>query len=603
MSKKKSYVNYPKARKGTFRKMMGSLKPYRGRMLVVILFAMCSTVFSIIGPSVLGKGITLVGEGYMAMVAGTGSIDFAAIGRILLILAGLYVASVLFNLFQGFIVVRVAQSYSYNLRRKMAEKINRLPMSYFDKHSYGDILSRCTNDIDMINQTLNQSLSQSIMAVTTLVGILIMMLVISVRMTIIGALILPATVLMSGIVVRFSQRYFKRQQDMLGEVNGQAEEVFSGHDVLQAFNAEDEVIDSFNDKVDDLFSTSHKSQFFSGIMMPVSIFLTNIGYVGVVIYGAFLVSSGILAIGQIMAFVQYVRRFARPISQIAQVTNIFQGALAAADRVFEFLENEDEVVEPEIALTNHRRNLVESLCANVTFDHVRFGYEPNQIIIKDFSVDVKEGQMVAIVGPTGAGKTTLVKLLMRFYELNGGAIRIDGTDIRELTRNDLRSMFGMVLQDTHLFSGTLMDNIRYGNLAADDEAVVEAAKMARMDHYIRTLPGGYQMEISEAADNLSQGQKQLITIARAVLSDPRILILDEATSSVDTRTEKLVQRAMQQLQKGRTSFVIAHRLSTIRDADLILVLNEGDVVDQGTHDELMAKGGFYADLYNSQFAN
>ncbi|AEF18271.1 Xenobiotic-transporting ATPase [Thermoanaerobacterium xylanolyticum LX-11] len=581
--------------KGTMKKLMKYLGEYKLSIFFVILFAAGSAALSIAGPKILSKAITKLYEGVMAKIAGTGNIDFDYIGRIILLLIGLYILSSGLGYIQGWIMTNVAMKVTYKFRRDIMEKINRMPLKYFDGTNHGEILSRITNDVDTISQTLNQSITQIITSVTSVIGALIMMLTISVEMTGVTFLMIPISMGIIALIVRFSQKYFREQQDYLGHVNGHVEEMYGGHVVMKAFNYEERSVRKFDEYNNELYKVAWKSQFLTGLMMPIMNSVSNLGYVGVVVLGSYLVINGTIQVGDIQAFIQYVRSFTQPLAQIANISNILQQTAACAERVFEFLDEEEEVPE-----TEHPVKL-ENVEGHVQFDHVHFGYKPDKIIINDFSADIKPGQKVAIVGPTGAGKTTMVKLLMRFYDVNSGRILIDGHDIREFTRSDLRSLFGMVLQDTWLYNGTIMDNIRYGNLNATDEEVIKAAKAAHVDHFVHTLPEGYNMILNEEASNVSQGQKQLITIARAILKDPKILILDEATSSVDTRTEILIQKAMDNLMKNRTSFIIAHRLSTIRDADLILVMDHGDIVEQGTHKELLAKGGFYAKLYNSQF--
>jgi ATP-binding cassette subfamily B multidrug efflux pump len=568
---------------------------YKVQMLFVAVFAVCGTVFNIVGPKILGKATTEIFNGLVSKVSGGSGMDFGKIGQILLITLGLYVVSALCSFIQGMIMTGISQKTTYRLRKDITEKVNRMPMDYFDTKPVGEVLSRVTNDVDTLGQSLNQSATQLITSVTTLIGVLVMMLSISPLMTVVALLILPISVGLISFVMKHSQKYFSGQQEYLGNVNGQVEEVYSGHNVIKAFNKEDDVIREFDRTNDKLYESAWKSQFFSGMMMPVMQFVGNLGYVGVAILGGFLAIKKTIEVGDIQSFIQYVRNFTQPIQQVAQVTNMLQLAAASSERVFEFLEEkeEDQTVEHPVS--------VEGLHGNVQFENVHFGYNPEKIIINDFSANVKEGQKIAIVGPTGAGKTTMIKLLMRFYDVNSGSIKIDGHDVRDFNRSELREMFGMVLQDTWLFHGTIMDNIRYGKLDATEEEVIQAAKAAHVHRFVQTLPGGYQMEINEEATNISQGQKQLLTIARAILADPKILILDEATSSVDTRTEVRIQKAMDNLMKGRTSFVIAHRLSTIRDADLILVMKDGDIIEQGTHTQLLAQNGFYAELYNSQF--
>lgn len=581
--------------KGTIGKLMKYLSQYKIGLIFVVIFAVGSTIFNIVGPKVLGKATTEIYNGLISKVSGGSGIDFAKIGHIMLILLALYVASAVFSFIQGYIMTEVSQKLTYRLRKEISEKIDRLPMNYFDKMTHGEILSRITNDVDTLSQSLNQSATQLITSVTTIIGVLVMMLSISPLMTIIAILILPVSMLFISLIVKRSQKYFKNQQEYLGHVNGQVEEIYGGLNIVKAFNKEEDVIETFDRDNDMLYQSAWKSQFLSGIMMPIMSFVGNLGYVAVVIFGGYLAIQGSIEVGDIQSFIQYVRQFTQPIQQVAQVTNMLQSTAAAAERVFEFLEEEEEVQTEENVVP------VESLESRVEFDHVKFGYNPDHVIIHDFSAKVEPGQKIAIVGPTGAGKTTMVKLLMRFYELNGGSIKVDGHDIKDFRRGDIRQIFGMVLQDTWLFKGSIEENIRYGKLDATHEEVVAAAKAARVHRFVQTLPGGYDMELNEEASNVSQGQKQLLTIARAILADPKILILDEATSSVDTRTEVQIQKAMDTLMEGRTSFIIAHRLSTIRNADMILVMKDGDIVEHGTHDELLAKGGFYADLYNSQF--
>lgn len=583
--------------KGTLRQLLRAMSRYKISLAVVVLFAILSTIFNIAGPKVLAQATTALANGWIAKLRGTGSIDFAFIGRILLILLGMYLLSSAFSFVQSWLMSGLSQKVCYDFRRQISEKINRLPLAYFEKRTVGEVLSRITNDVDTLGQSLNQSITQFITSVTTMIGVLIMMLSISPQMTLIALLILPVSLVLVMVVVHFSQRFFKAQQATLGVVNGQVEEVYSGHNVIKAFNREQAVLEEFNTANDQLYASAWKSQFLSGLMMPIMNFVGNLGYVAVAIVGSIFAAAGIITIGDIQAFIQYVKNFTQPIQQLSQVSNMLQSMAAAAERVFEFLaeEEEDQTADPA------RRADPAVIDGQVTFDHVRFGYTPEKTIIHNFSCQVHPGQKVAIVGPTGAGKTTMVKLLMRFYDVDSGSITLNGHNVRDFDRTALREGFGMVLQDTWLFKGTIMENIRYGRLDATDEEVIAAAKAAGADHFIRTLPGGYQMELNEDASNVSQGQKQLLTIARAILADNRILVLDEATSSVDTRTEQRIQEAMDRLMQGRTSFIIAHRLSTIRNADLILVMRDGDIVEQGTHDELMEAGGFYADLYNSQF--
>ena len=581
--------------KGTLKKLLHYMNAFKVQMILIVIFAVCGTTFTIIGPKILGKATTEIANGLMSKVSGGSGMDFGKIAQILLITLGLYLISTLCSFIQGFLMTGVSQKTTYRLRQEISEKINRMPMNYFDTKPVGEVLSRVTNDVDTLGQSLNQSATQMIQSVTTLIGVLIMMLTISPLMTLVTLVILPISMLLIGFVMKHSQKYFRGQQEYLGNVNGQVEEVYSGHGIIKAFNKEESVIGSFDETNDKLYDSAWKSQFFSGMMMPIMQFIGNLGYVVVAIMGGFLTIKKTIEVGDIQSFIQYVRTFTQPIQQIAQVANMLQMTAAASERVFEFLEEEeeDQVAEHPVS--------VENLEGNVSFEHVHFGYNTDKIIINDFSADVKEGQKIAIVGPTGAGKTTMIKLLMRFYDVNGGSIKIDGHDVRDFNRSELRQMFGMVLQDTWLFNGSIRDNIKYGKLDATDEEVIQAAKAAHVHQFVKTLPGGYDMELNEEANNVSQGQKQLLTIARAILADPKNLILDEATSSVDTRTEVLIQKAMDNLMKGRTSFVIAHRLSTIRDADLILVMKDGDIVEQGNHEELLKKGGFYADLYNSQF--
>ena len=581
--------------KGTIKKLIRYMSAFKFHMLFVAIFAICGTIFNIAGPKILGKATTEIFNGLVSKVSGGAGIDFGKVGQILLLTLGLYVISALCTFIQGIIMTGVSQKTTYRLRKEISEKINRMPMNYFDTKPVGEVLSRVTNDVDTLGQSLNQSATQMITSVTTLIGVLIMMLSISPLMTLIAILILPVSLILISFVMSHSQKYFRGQQEYLGNVNGQVEEIYSGHNIIKAFNKEEDVIKTFNETNGKLYDSAWKSQFFSGMMMPVMQFIGNLGYVGVAILGGFLAIRNVIEVGDIQSFIQYVRNFTQPIQQVAQVTNMLQLTAAASERVFEFLEEEEEVQTVENPVST------EGLKGRVEFDHVHFGYNPDKIIINDFSANVEEGQKIAIVGPTGAGKTTMIKLLMRFYDVNSGAIKIDGHDIRDFNRNDLRKMFGMVLQDTWLFHGMIMENLRYGRLDATDEEVIQAAKAAHVHRFVQTLPGGYNMELNEEASNVSQGQKQLLTIARAILADPKILILDEATSSVDTRTEVLIQKAMDSLMKGRTSFIIAHRLSTIRDADLILVMKDGDIIEQGTHEDLLARNGFYADLYNSQF--
>ena len=580
---------------GSMKKLLNYMKRYKIRFFLMLVFAVASTVFSIWGPTILGDATTEIFKGLVEKVNGTGSIDFGKVSQILIFLGGLYLLSACLNFIQGFIMTGISNDVSYSLRKDISEKINRMPMKYFESRTTGEVLSRVTNDIDTLQQSLNQSVTQLITSVATLVGVFIMMLRISVLMTVLAVLILPVSMLIIGQVMKHSQKYFQQQQAFLGNVNGQVEEIYGGHNIVKVFNKEETVTKTFRETNEKLYQSAWKSQFLSGMMMPVMQFVGNLGYVMVALVGGWQVINGAIEVGQIQSFIQYIKSFTQPVQQIAQVTNMLQSTAAASERVFEFLkeEEEDQTVENPVKLKNPE--------GEVRFEHISFGYDPDQIIIHDFSAEVHPGQKVAIVGPTGAGKTTLVKLLMRFYDVNSGSIKVDGHNVRDFNRADLRELFGMVLQDTWLFNGTIMENIRYGKLDATDEEVIEAAKAAHADSFIRTLPGGYQMVLNEETSNISQGQKQLLTIARAILADNPILILDEATSSVDTRTEIRIQKAMDHLMKGRTSFVIAHRLSTIRDADLILVLKDGNIIEQGSHEELMEKKGFYADLYNSQF--
>ena len=581
--------------KGSISKLMQYIGRYKIAILAVMIMAAASTVFTVIGPKVLGKATTGLSEGLMKKITGTGGIDFSYIGRILIIVLCLYACSAIFSFIQGWIMTGVSQKVCYRLRKEISEKINRMPMKYFESRTYGEVLSRITNDVDTLGMGLNQSITTIITSVATMIGVLVMMLSISPLMTIIAIVILPISVGLVSFVVKKSQSYFKTQQEYLGHINGQIEETYGGHMVVKSFNKEKDMVDTFDKTNAVLYSSAWKSQFFSGMMQPIMMFVGNLGYAGVALSGGMLAINGVITIGDIQAFIQYVKNFTQPITQIAQVINQVQSMAAASERVFEFLEEEEEEqIAANPVPTDNIRGEVE-------FKHVKFGYKEDQIIIKDFCANVKPGQKVAIVGPTGAGKTTMVKLLMRFYDVNSGEILIDGHNIKAFNRRELRDAFGMVLQDTWLYKDTIMENIRYGKLDATDEEVIAAAKAAHAHHFIETLPGGYNMELNEDESNVSQGQKQLLTIARAILADNPILILDEATSSVDTRTEIQIQNAMDNLMKGRTSFVIAHRLSTIKDADIILVMKEGDIVEQGNHEELLAKGGFYADLYNSQF--
>ncbi len=583
--------------KGTLGKLFKYLKPYYVKLVIVLIFASASTVFAIVGPKILAKATDKLGEGIMAKVNGSGGIDFEYIAYIIWILVGLYLLSAVFSYIQGFITSTISQKVAYDLRTSISTKMDRMPLSYFDRHTSGDILSRVTNDIDTIAQSLNQSMSQVITSSVMVVGIFIMMLTISPQMTLIAICVLPVSIILIGLVMKRSQKYFARQQQALGDVNGHIEEMYGGHNVVKAFNGEEASVKQFNEFNDSLYESAWKSQFFSGLMQPITMFIGNVGYVAVCLLGGVLAGGGNITIGDIQAFIQYVRQFNQPITQLAQTMNMLQSTAAAAERVFEFLgEEELELETPKVGSQD-----VAKINGSVTFADVKFGYLKNQTIINDFNLHVHAGQTVAIVGPTGAGKTTIIKLLMRFYELNSGSIYIDGIDIRDFGRKDLHSLFGIVLQDTWLFNGTIKENLMYGKLNASDQEVKEACKVAYADHFIQTLEDGYDTIINEESSNISQGQKQLLTIARAFLKDPKILILDEATSSVDTRTEVLIQRGMEKLMEGRTSFVIAHRLSTIRDADTIIVMKDGDIVELGNHETLLEKNGFYADLYNSQF--
>lgn len=582
--------------KGTMKKLLQHLKPYKLAMIFVVIFAIGSAAFTIVGPKILGNATTDIFKGLVNKVSGTGKgIDFDSISSTLIMLAVLYVISAVFSFVQTFVTSDISQKVSYKLRKDISQKINKLPLKYFDKSTHGEVLSRVTNDVDAISQNLNQILSQMITSVTTLVGVLIMMLSISVSMTVISLIIIPVSLIFIMLVVKKSQVHFKHQQEYLGHTNGHVEEIYSGHNIMKAFNGEEKAIAEFEELNETLYNSAWKSQFLSGMMMPIMTFIGNIGYVVVAIMGGYLTIKKTIQVGDILSFIQYTRSFMQPIAQTAQVANVMQATAAAAERVFEFLEEAEEKEETKNPVST------KGAKGEVEFKNVNFGYDEDKTIINDFSINIKPGQKVAIVGPTGAGKTTIVKLLMRFYELNSGSILIDGHDSKEFTRDDLRKMFGMVLQDTWLFNGSMMENIRYGRLDASDEEVIDAAKLAHAHHFIKTLSDGYNMEINEEANNISQGQKQLLTIARAILANPKILILDEATSSVDTRTEVLIQQAMENLMKDRTSFIIAHRLSTIKNADIILVMKDGDIVEQGSHEELLKAKGFYADLYNSQF--
>ncbi|WP_418971082.1 ABC transporter ATP-binding protein [Allofournierella sp.] len=583
--------------KGTMKKLLGYMKRFLPGIILVLVCAAASTIFSIFGPKILGQATTKLFEGLLAMLTGTGGIDFGAIGQILLFLAGLYVISALLSYVQGWVMAGVATKLSYSMRKDISSKIDRLPLAYFDRVQSGEVLSRITNDVDTVTQTLNQSLSQIVTSVTMMIGVLVMMLTISPVMTLVALCILPLSVIIVSVVVKKSQPFFRRQQEYLGHVNGHVEEMYGGHVVVTAFNGQEKSIEDFNGLNDNLYHAAWKSQFLSGMMMPLMNFVSNLGYVGICVLGGFLTLNGSITVGDIQAFTQYVRNFTQPITQIANISNVLQQTAAAAERVFAFLDEAEEPADPAQKVDP------AEIDGSVYFAHVHFGYVPEKTIINDFSAVIKPGTQVAIVGPTGAGKTTMVKLLMRFYDVSSGAILLNGYDVRQFSRSELRDSFGMVLQDTWLYNGTIRENIRFGRLGATDDEVLAAAKAAQVDHFVRTLPQGYDTVLNEEASNISQGQKQLLTIARTIISDPKILILDEATSSVDTRTELLIQRAMDKLTEGRTSFIIAHRLSTIRGADLIMVMRDGDIVETGNHEELLAKGGFYAALYQSQFAD
>ena len=587
----------PKDMKKTVGKLVRYMKPFHAMIIFVIVCALLSAGFSIAGPKILGNATQLIYEGFVAKIQGSGGIDFDGIAKVLLTVLAIYVISAILAFIQGLMMTDVSQKICYKLRKEMSEKIHRLPMNYYDTKTHGEVLSRITNDVDTLGQSLNQSITQLITSITTLLGVLVMMLTISPLLTLVSVVILPISVAMIGFIIKKSQKYFKSQQEYLGHVNGQVEEIYGGHTIVKAFNKENDVIEEFKKTNDVLYDSAWRSQFLSGLMQPVMAFVGNLGYVVVAILGGIMNIKGSMNVGDIQSFITYVKQFTNPIGQIAQVTNMLQSSVAAAERVFEFLDEEEE----DQKAVNHAPVSINELSGNVQFENVHFGYNPEKIIINDFSANVSQGQKIAIVGPTGAGKTTMVKLLMRFYDVTSGEIKIDGYNVKDFDRSELREIFGMVLQDTWLFKGSIMENIRYGRLDATDEEVIAAAKAAHAHHFISTLPDGYNMELNEEASNVSQGQKQLITIARAILADNKILILDEATSSVDTRTEEQIQKAMDNLMKGRTSFIIAHRLSTIRDADLILVMKDGDICEQGNHEELMRKGGFYADLYNSQF--
>ncbi|MCI9247291.1 MAG: ABC transporter ATP-binding protein [Clostridia bacterium] len=582
--------------KGTVGKLMRNyLKDYKWKLIIVLIFAIGSTIFTIVGPKILGNATTEIFNGIVSKISGGTGIDFGKVGGILLTLLGLYTISVIFSAIQSFTMTSVSQNLTYRLRNDIAKKINKLPMKYFDKKTNGEVLSVITNDVDTFSQNMNQSITQIITSICTIIGILIMMLSISWTMTIVSLIILPISAIAVSMIIKKSQKYFKAQQDYLGHVNGQVEEVYGGHNIVKVFNGEEKAIHEFTKMNEELYHSGWKSQFISGLMHPIMMFTGNVGYVGVAILGGYLAVQGRITVGNIQSFIQYNKQFTQPINQIAQISSMLQSMVAASERIFEFLEEPEEVQEIEGAVKT------EGLKGNVTFNHVQFGYSEDKMIIHDFNQTIKDGQKVAIVGPTGAGKTTMVKLLMRFYDVNQGTILVDGHNVKDFNRGELRKMFGMVLQDTWLFGGTIKENIKYGKPDATDEEVIEAAKAAHVHHFIQTLPKGYDMVIDEEASNISQGQKQLLTIARVILANPEILILDEATSSIDTRTEQQIQAAMDNLMKGRTSFIIAHRLSTIKNADVILVMNEGDIVEQGTHEELLEKNGFYANLYNSQF--
>lgn len=587
----------PKNFKETVKKIINYLKPYKVPIIIVVLFSLGSAAFSIAGPKILGEATTILFEGLVEKVSGVegAGINFKTIGKILLFLLGLYIISAIFSFIQGFIMAGLAQKVSYNLRKAISEKINRIPLKFFDKTNNGEVISRITNDVDTVSQTLSQVMSEAITAVTTIIGILIMMFSISVSMTLVTMLILPLSGILLGFFVKKSQKHFENQQKYLGNINGHIEEMYGAHNIMKAYNGEEKSIEEFNKINNKLYESAWKSQFLSGLMMPVISFVSNVGYVIIAILGGWLAANGRIKVGDILAFVQYVRSFMHPIAETASITATLQSTVAAAERVFEFLEVEEEEKE------KNKKFDIDKIKGEVVFENVKFGYDPDKTIINNFSLKVKPGQKIAIVGPTGAGKTTIVKLLMRFYELDGGAIYIDGLNSKDLRRNDLRNIFGMVLQDTWLFNGTIMENIRYGKIGATDEDVIKASKAAYVDHFVHSLPDGYDLVLNEEANNISQGQKQLITIARTILSDPKILILDEATSSVDTRTEVLIQKAMIELMKNRTSFIIAHRLSTIRDADTIIVMKDGSIVETGNHDELYKAKGFYRELYDSQF--
>ncbi|MDB5204326.1 MAG: transporter, permease/ATP-binding protein [Candidatus Taylorbacteria bacterium] len=590
-------VQKPKNFKATMLTLLRYLKPFRLSIVTVLIFAILSTIFTIVSPKMLGDVTNDVVQGFMSKQMGGPGIDYGAIWSIIELLVGLYILSAIFSYIQGWIMSGVSQQVTFNLRKNISEKINTLPLSYFDSRTHGEVLSRVTNDVDTVSQTLNQSLTQIVTAVTSLVGILIMMLTISWQMTLLAIIVLPISFGLIGLVVGRSQKYFMTQQESLGKINGHVEEMFSGHTVMKAFNGEEKSINTFKNINSELYDSAWKSQFFSGLLMPIMTFVGNLGYVGVAVLGGWLAIQGKIKIGDIQAFIQYMNQFTQPITQTANIANVLQSTAAAAERVFEFLGEENEIKE----ITNPV--VLKEVKGGVEFENIVFGYSPEKTIIHGFTASIKPGQKVALVGPTGAGKTTMVNLLMRFYDVNSGAIKIDGVDIRDLRREDLRALFGMVLQDSWLFTGTIEENIAYAKVNATHDDVVHAAEAAHADHFIRALPGGYGMKLNEEADNISQGEKQLLTIARAMLADTPMLILDEATSSVDTRTETLIQKAMEKLMHGRTSFVIAHRLSTIKNADLILVMRDGNIVEQGNHEALLSQNGFYASLYNSQFAN
>lgn len=587
--------------KGSMRKLLTYLRPYYFQILIAIIFTVCSTVFMVVGPKILGNATTELANGFMSKITGNGSIDFKSISYTLSLLVGLYLVSLLCNFVQSWVLAGVSQKVTFSLRKEMSEKIDRLPFSYFDTKSHGEVLSRFSNDVDLIQQSMSTALAQLIQSAVQLIGYLVMMLSISWKMTIVALIVVPLSMILMITVVKRSQAFFAKQQASLGKVNGHIEEMYGAHTIMKAFNGEEQSVQTFEKYNDDLYNSAWKSQFLSGLMQPISIFVGNLGYVGVVILGAYLAMNGVIKLGDIQAFIQYVRSFNQPIASISQNMNILQSTAAAAERVFELLEEKEEKPDSTAAIQIYNEDGKTDIQGQVTFENVKFGYTPDKIIIKNFSMFIQPGKKIAIVGPTGAGKTTIIKLLMRFYELNSGAIYIDGIKTTDMKRSDLRSLFGMVLQDAWLFNGTIMDNLRYGKLDASDEEVIEAAKTAYVDHFIRTLEHGYDTMINEESSNISQGQKQLLTIARAFLADPKILILDEATSSVDTRTEVLIQKGMEKLMENRTSFVIAHRLSTIRDADLILVMKEGDIIEAGNHEQLMKENGFYTQLYNSQF--